>query len=46
MSEGRVTFGVVNFGGKFYVVGGFSGMGEILDLCEVYDLCVDMWMIG
>ena len=46
MSEGRATLGVANLGGKLYAVGGFSGTGEILDLCEVYDPRADTWTTG
>jgi len=46
MSEGRATLGVSNMGGKLYAVGGFSGAGAILDLCEVYDPRADVWTTG
>ena len=46
MSEGRATLGVTNMGGKLYAVGGFSGAGAILDLCEVYDPRADAWTTG
>jgi hypothetical protein len=46
MSEGRATLGVANLSGKLYAVGGFSGTGEILDLCEVYDPRTDTWISG
>lgn len=46
MSEGRATLGVGTLSGKLFAVGGFSGAGEILDLCEVYDPRADAWVTG
>lgn len=46
MSEGRATLGVGALGGKLFAVGGFSGAGEILDMCEIYDPRADAWISG